>query len=434
MNAAELIERKRDGGRLTAAEIDDLIGAYTAGDLPDYQMSALLMAIFYRGMDEGELAAWTEAMLDSGDTLDFSDVTSPKVDKHSTGGVGDKVSIPLAPMAAAAGLAVPMVSGRGLGHTGGTLDKLESIPGFTAQLSADDFARTFRNHGLVLAGQSPTMAPADRALYALRDVTGTVASIPLIASSIMSKKLAEGIDGLVLDVKVGRGAFMRDVPSARILAETMVAIGQAHETECVAVLTAMDEPLGAAVGNANEIAESIAMLHGGGPADLIEVTYRLGEEMLLLGGLAADRSEARQRLEDTIRSGAAAAKFAAVVAAQGGDPDVVDDPSLLPAAAETTVLEAPRSGWVSRCDARAIGRAAVRLGAGRATKEDTVDPAVGFEVAAKLGDEVAAGEPLVRIHWNDAGRLAAAEELLLTAWDIADQPSAPPPLIIDVVR
>ncbi len=434
MNAAELIERKRDGGRLTAAEIDDLIGAYTAGDLPDYQMSALLMAIFYRGMDEGELAAWTEAMLDSGDTLDFSDVTSPKVDKHSTGGVGDKVSIPLAPMAAAAGLAVPMVSGRGLGHTGGTLDKLESIPGFTAQLSADDFARTFRNHGLVLAGQSPTMAPADRALYALRDVTGTVASIPLIASSIMSKKLAEGIDGLVLDVKVGRGAFMRDVPSARILAETMVAIGQAHETECVAVLTAMDEPLGAAVGNANEIAESIAMLHGGGPADLIEVTYRLGEEMLLLGGLAADRSEARQRLEDTIRSGAAAAKFAAVVAAQGGDPDVVDDPSLLPAAAETTVLEAPRTGWVSRCDARAIGRAAVRLGAGRATKEDTVDPAVGFEVAAKLGDEVAAGEPLVRIHWNDAGRLAAAEELLLTAWDIADQPSAPPPLIIDVVR
>ncbi len=434
MNAAELIERKRDGGRLTAAEIDDLIGAYTAGDLPDYQMSALLMAIFFRGMDEGELAAWTEAMLDSGDTLDFSDVTAPKIDKHSTGGVGDKVSIPLAPMAAAAGLAVPMVSGRGLGHTGGTLDKLESIPGFTAQLSADDFARTFRNHGLVLAGQSPTMAPADRALYALRDVTGTVASIPLIASSIMSKKLAEGIDGLVLDVKVGRGAFMRDVANARKLAETMVAIGQAHETECVAMLTAMDEPLGAAVGNANEIIESIAVLHGGGPPDLIEVTYRLGEEMLLLGQLAADRGEARERLEDTIRSGAAAAKFAAVVAAQGGDPDVVDDPSLLPVAAETTVLEAPRSGWVTRCDARAIGRAAVRLGAGRATKEDSVDPAVGFEVAAKLGDEVAAGQPLVRVHWNDAARLAAAEELLLTAWDISDEPPAPAPLVIDVVR
>ncbi len=434
MNAAELIERKRDGGTLTDAEIGELIAAYTAGTLPHYQMSALLMAVFFRGLDDDELAAWTEAMLDSGDTLDFSDLAAPKVDKHSTGGVGDKVSIPLAPMAAAAGLVVPMVSGRGLGHTGGTLDTLETIPGFTAQLDADAFASTLRAHGLVLAGQSPTMAPADKALYALRDVTGTVASIPLISSSIMSKKLAEGLDGLVLDVKVGRGAFMRDEASARELAETMVGIGTAHGTKMVAILTAMDQPLGEAVGNANEIAESIAVLHGGGPADLLEVTYRLGEEMLLLGGLAADREAARRRLEDTIRSGAAAEKFAEVVAAQGGDPAVLDDPSLLPVAANTTVLDAPRAGWVTRCDARLIGRAAVRLGAGRTTKEDDIDPAVGFDVLAKTGQQVAAGDPLVRIHWNDPGRMEAARELLMTAWDIADEPDPPAPLIIGEVR
>ncbi len=434
MNAVELIVRKRDGGTLADDEIAELIAGYTGGAVPHYQMSALLMAIYFRGMDEGELAAWTEAMLGSGEVLDFSDLPGPKVDKHSTGGVGDKVSIPLAPMAAAAGLVVPMVSGRGLGHTGGTLDKLESIPGFTAQLDADAFARTLREHGLVMAGQSPTMAPADKALYALRDVTGTVPSIPLISSSIMSKKLAEGLDALVLDVKVGRGAFMRDVEQAQELAQTMVGIGAAHDTEVMAVLTAMDQPLGRMVGNANEVAESIDCFHGAGPADLMEVVYRLGEEMVVLGGLAANRAEARERLEDTIRSGAAAAKFAEVVAAQGGDPAVLDDPSRLPAAANTSEVTAPRAGWVTRCDALAIGRAAVRLGAGRATKDDAVDQAVGFELAAKEGDEVAEGDLLVTIRWNDAARLEAARELLLTAWDIGDEPPPPAPLIIGEER
>ncbi len=434
MNATELIIRKRDGGTLAAAEIEQLIAAYTAGAVPHYQMSALLMAIFFRGMDDAELAAWTEAMLQSGEVLDFSDVPGPKVDKHSTGGVGDKVSIPLAPMAAAAGLVVPMVSGRGLGHTGGTLDKLESIPGFTAQLDAAEFARTLRDHGLVMAGQSPTMAPADKELYALRDVTGTVPSIPLISSSIMSKKLAEGLDALVLDVKVGRGAFMRDVAKARELAETMVGIGAAHDTAVVAVLTAMDQPLGRMVGNANEVAESIDCLHGEGPDDLMEVAYRLGEEMLVLGGLAADRASARKQLEDTIQSGAAAAKFAEVVAAQGGDPRVVQDPSVLPAAANTAEINAPHAGWVTRCDALAIGRAGVRLGAGRSTKEDDVDPAVGFVLAAKEGDEVAKGDPLVTVHWNDTVRLEAARELLLTAWEIGDEPPQPAPLIIGEER
>ncbi len=434
MNAAELIIRKRDGGTLASAEIEELIAAYTAGEVPHYQMSSLLMAIYFQGMDDAELADWTEAMLRSGEVLDFSDLPGPKVDKHSTGGVGDKVSIPLAPMAAAAGLVVPMVSGRGLGHTGGTLDKLESIPGFTAQLDAAAFAGTLRDHGLVMAGQSPTMAPADKALYALRDVTGTVPSIPLISSSIMSKKLAEGLDALVLDVKVGRGAFMRDVATARKLAQTMVGIGSAHDTEVMAVLTAMDQPLGRMVGNANEVAESIACLHGGGPADLMEVVYRLGEEMVLLGGLSADRPAARERLEHTIRSGAAAAKFAEVVAAQGGDPRVVDDPSVLPVAANTSELTAPRAGWVTRCDALAVGRAAVRLGAGRATKEDNVDPAVGFELHAKEGDQVAEGDPLVTITWNDAGRLEAARELLVTAWEIGDEQPAPAPLIIGEER
>jgi pyrimidine-nucleoside phosphorylase len=434
VSIVELIERKRDGGTLSAAEIEWIIASYVAEEVADYQMSALLMAIFWRGFDDAELAAWTGAMLHSGEVLDFTDLASPKLDKHSTGGVGDKVSIPLAPMVAACGIAVPMMSGRGLGHTGGTLDKLESIAGFTTQLDPPEFRRVLGEHGLVLAGQSATLVPADRLIYALRDATGTVASIPLISSSIMSKKLAEGLDALVLDVKVGRGAFMRDEASARKLAGTMVGIGRSHNTEVVAILTAMEEPLGRAVGNANEIAESVAVLRGGGPADLVEVTYRLGEEMLLLAGLADNAAAARSRLEHVVASGEAFAKFLAVTETQGGDTAMLEDTALLPQPDHETALPASRAGYVTKCDALAVGRAGVRLGAGRARKEDPVDPAVGFTIDAKVGDRVDEGDPLVTIGWNDPSRLASAMELLTTAWEIGDEPPQQQPLIIGEVR
>jgi pyrimidine-nucleoside phosphorylase len=434
MSIVELIERKRDGGKLTADEIAWIIGEYTADELPDYQMAALLMAVFFRGLDGPELAAWTEAMLHSGDVLDFSHVAAPKIDKHSTGGVGDKVSIPLAPMVAACGVAVPMMSGRGLGHTGGTLDKLESIAGFTTALDPPTFTRQLEQHGLVLAGQSETLVPADRRIYALRDTSATVPSIPLISSSIMSKKLAEGLDGLVLDVKVGRGAFMKDEPSARRLAQTMVGIGKAHDTAMVALLTAMDEPLGSEVGNANEIAESIAVLRGEGPDDLTDLTYRLAEEMLVLGGIAGRRSEARQQLEAAVASGAALEKFAEVIAVQGGDAAVTEDPGRLPRASNVTEIVAPATGFVTRCDALDVGVAGVRLGAGRARKEDDIDPAVGITLLAKRGQAVAAGEPLARVAWNDPDRRDAAIELLSGAWEIGEEAEEPTDLIIGAVR
>ncbi len=434
MTITELIERKRDGGRLTELDIAWLIGSYTRGEIPDYQMSALLMAVYFNGLDDGELGAWTEAMLHSGDVLDLSQVTGPKVDKHSTGGVGDKVSIPLAPMVAACGAVVPMISGRGLGHTGGTLDKLESIPGFTTTIAPGDFNRLIAEHGVALAGQSDTLVPADRLLYALRDVTGTVPSIPLIASSITSKKLAEGLDALVLDVKVGRGAFMKDVEDARRLAETMVRIGQAHNTRFVALLTDMDHPLGREVGNANEIAESIEVLRGRGPQDLVELVQRIGGEMLMLGGLAADPEEARQQLVACVDSGAAITKFEEIIEAQGGDPAVLDDPKRLPRPGNVHVLAAPRPGYVAACDALAVGRAGVRLGAGRARKEDDIDRAVGFTILAKPGDPIEAGEPLARIGYNDEARLRAALEVLETAWEIVDEPPEAAPLVIEEVR
>jgi pyrimidine-nucleoside phosphorylase len=309
MNVTELIERKRDGHRLQSDEIAALIADFSADRVPDYQMAAMLMAIVWRGLDDGELAAWTEAMLHSGDVLDFSHIAAPKVDKHSTGGVGDKVSIPLVPMVAACGVAVPMISGRGLGHTGGTLDKLESIPGFRTALDRKEFTRILERTGLVLAGQSETLVPADRRMYALRDVTGTVPSIPLIASSIMSKKLAEGLDALVLDVKVGSGAFMKSREMARDLAETMVGLGAAHGTRVQALITDMSQPLGAAVGNALEMVESLEVLRGGGPADLVEITQRLGSEMLDQGGLTEEPAAARALLQRTIADGSAFAKF-----------------------------------------------------------------------------------------------------------------------------
>lgn len=421
----DLIERKRDGGTLQADELQWIISEYTADRIPDYQLSSLLMAIFIRGFGAEELGPWTEAMLRSGDVLDLSHIDSAKIDKHSTGGVGDKLSIPLAPMVAACGVAVPMMSGRGLGHTGGTLDKLESIPGFRTRLDRDEFVAIVERHGLVLGGQSETMAPADRRIYALRDSTGTVPSLPLISSSIMSKKLAEGIDGLVLDIKTGSGAFMKNETAARQLAETMVGLGEAHGTKVVATLTAMDQPLGREVGNANEIAESLDVLAGGGPADVVDITYSLAADMLLLGGVESTRDAAMARLTQAVSSGAAMEKFQEVIVAQDGNPDVANDRSLLPVAPERYELLAADSGVVTKCDARDIGVAGVRLGAGRERKEDEVDPGVAISVLAKIGDEVQQGQPLAVIAYSDEGRLQRALPLLDRAWSIGPEAAAP---------
>ncbi|HSJ27595.1 MAG TPA: thymidine phosphorylase [Acidimicrobiia bacterium] len=420
MNVVDLIETKRDGGRLTPDEIDWLIRSYTSGAVTDYQMASMAMAVFIRGLDADELAAWTSAMMHSGDVLDFSHIDAPKVDKHSTGGVGDKVSIPLAPMVAACGVAIPMMSGRGLGHTGGTLDKLESIPGFRTQLTPHEFTTVLERHGLVLAGQSETLVPADRKLYALRDASGTVPSIPLISSSIMSKKLAEGLDALVLDVKVGVGAFMQDLTDARTLAETMVGIGGSHGVATVALLTAMDAPLGREVGNASEILESIEVLQGRGPADLVEVTVALGVEMLLAGGVADDDADARRRLQAVIDSGRALEVFSNVIEAQGGDPRVVDEPDLLSVADRTHTIDASRSGVLVKADARKIGVAAMRLGAGRERKEDTIDPGVGITMTTKPGDPVESGEPLVTLRYRHPARLQEALRVLDGAFEIGD--------------
>ncbi len=430
----ELIGAKRDGEALAAAELEWIIARYTADEIPDYQLSAFLMAVMFRGMTQEELAAWTDAMLHSGDVLDLSSTDRPKIDKHSTGGVGDKISIPLAPMVVACGIAVPMMSGRGLGHTGGTLDKLETIPGFRTRLDPREFAEQLDKLGLVLGGQSETLVPADRRIYALRDASGTVPAIPLISSSIMSKKLAEDLDGLVLDVKIGSGAFMKDVASGRELAETMVGIGKSHNTPVVGLLTDMDQPLGAEIGNANEMIESIAILKGDGPDDVTELTYRLGEEMLILGGVAADRDEARSRLESVVASGTGLDVFARVIVAQGGDPRVLDDQSLLPSAGQTHTVVADRAGFIERCDALAVGRSAVRLGAGRQAKEDDVDPGVGITIQARVGDEVTTGDALAAVGYNTDDQLAACLAVLETAWTVSDEPQTPRPLILGEVR
>lgn len=421
----QLIERKRDGGVLRAEEIQWVVGEYAKGNLPDYQMAAMLMAVFKEGLDGPELVEWTDAMLHSGTVMDLSHISAPKVDKHSTGGVGDKVSIPLAPMVAACGVAVPMMSGRGLGHTGGTVDKLESIPGFRTQLTPEEFVANVEKIGVVLAGQSETLVPADRAIYALRDATGSVPSIPLIASSIMSKKLAVGLGALVLDVKVGRGAFMKDLDRARLLAETMVGIGKAHHTPVVAILTDMNQPLGRMVGNAVEIAESIDVLHGGGPRDLVEVVYRLAEEMLILAGIEANRADARARLQAAISSGAAFEKLEQIVVAQGGDPSALHDLSKLPTAQNEHAVRAQQGGYVARIDAFDIGTAALRLGAGRERKEDEIDHAVGLAVEVKVGDEVESGEPLAQIYWNDDAKLANALPMVDGAFEISEHLGTP---------
>ncbi|MFQ5522572.1 MAG: thymidine phosphorylase [Acidimicrobiia bacterium] len=423
--AVDLIAIKRDGGVLPAEGIRWLIAAYTEGTVPDYQMAAMAMAILLNGMNDEELAAWTEAMLHSGEVLDFSDLPKPKVDKHSTGGVGDKISLPLAPLVAACGVAVPMMSGRGLGHTGGTLDKLESIPGFRTQLTPKRFREVLYENGLVLAGQSETMVPADRKLYALRDATATVPSIPLIASSIMSKKLAEGLDALVLDVKTGSGAFMSDPDRARELARTMVGIGIGHGVETVALVTSMDQPLGREVGNANEVRESIEVLRGEGPGDVTELTLTLGEAMLELGGVDGGRD----RLVAALHTGAALRKFVDVVKAHGGDPEAVVDPDRLPLAPYEATITAPASGYVARCDALTVGIAATRLGAGRERKEDSIDPGVGITIEAKIGDLVNQGDALATVRYSDPARWEAQREHLATAWEIVDDPTDPPELV-----
>jgi pyrimidine-nucleoside phosphorylase len=413
-----LIQHKRDGHALQPGEWRELIGEYTAGRVPDYQMSALLMAVVWRGLEADELAALTDAMIESGDRLHFEGFALSRVDKHSTGGVGDKVSLLLAPMVASCGVAVPMMSGRGLGHTGGTLDKLESISGFRTSLSLQETRAQVERLGCAMLGQTPEIAPADKRLYALRDVTGTVESIPLIAASIMSKKLAEGLNGLVLDVKTGSGAFLPEPAQAIELAETMIRLGQVRGCPTTALLTAMDRPLGRACGNALEVEEAIAGLRGEGPDDLMEVTIALGVEMLLLVGAAKDAAKARKQLEATITSGKAVEKFAQVIEAQGGNPEVVEDPSALPQAAKVEVYRAPDAGVIVRIEPRRIGRAIVELGGGRQTIDDEIDPSVGFVIPAKPGQRVRAGEALASVFASDQngieiGMMALSEAIVI---------------------
>lgn len=428
-----IIARKRDGHALTRDEIAAFVRGATDGSWADYQLSAMLMAIVWRGMTPQETAHYTEAMMRSGIVADLSSIRGPKADKHSTGGVGDKVSLHLAPMIAACGVAVPMISGRGLGHTGGTLDKLESIPGFKVDLSLDVYRTQLEKIGLALIGQTADLAPSDKKLYALRDVTATVESIPLICGSILSKKLAEGIDVLVLDVKFGRGAFMKDKAKARELALALVAVATAMGKPTRAVLTAMDEPLGRTVGNALEVAESIECLRGRGPADLMEVTFALGEQMLLLAGVAATKDEARGKLETSIRSGSALEKLREMIAAQGGDARVIDEPRRLPQAKFQTSVVAPHAGFVRDVDAMGVALAALRLGAGRAKAEDAVDHAVGVSALVKVGERVEAGAALAVIHANGETALAAAAGMLAQAIAIGEGPAAAGKLVEDIL-
>ncbi|HTT54524.1 MAG TPA: thymidine phosphorylase [Streptosporangiaceae bacterium] len=418
-DAVDLIRAKRDGRPLTAAQIGWLIEAYLGGEVADEQMSALLMAIYFQGLDQAELRAWTAAMIDSGERLELAGTGRPTVDKHSTGGVGDKVSLILAPLVASCGAAVPQLSGRGLGHTGGTLDKLEAIPGWRALLSPAEMAAVLRQAGCVICAAGPGLAPADRRLYALRDVTGTVESIPLIASSIMSKKIAEGTAALVLDVKVGRGAFMRDEAGARLLAHTMVTLGAEHGVATSALLTRMDTPLGRAVGNALEVEEAVATLSGDGPADLVEVTLALAREMLRLAGLDADPAAA-------LADGRALASYRTMISAQGGDPDV----PMAISARSRQALNAPAAGWLRKLDAYAVGVAAWRLGAGRALKEHPVNPAAGVLCLAKPGEWVERGQPVLELRADDQSRFARAEEALAGAIEIGP---GPPPACSPVI-
>ena len=427
-SATELIRRKRNGERLEPGEIRAFLSGVVDGSIPDYQTSAMLMAIYFRGMTGAELADFTAAMIDTGDRIEIA-TDLPKVDKHSTGGVGDKVSIALAPLAAACGVSVPMMSGRGLGHTGGTLDKLESIPGFRTSFTATRFGALAERHGVIIAGQSERIVPADRALYALRDATATVGSIPLICSSIMSKKLAEGLDALVLDIKVGGGAFMADVDRARRLAETMLRIGQAHDVRMKVFLTGMDQPLGREVGNANEVSEAISILRGKGPPDLTELVEVLATAMLTsvgIGGAAA-------LVERAIESGEALSKLKEMIVAQGGDDSLVDEPERLPGAEHARRLRADRDGYVSAIEAREIGLAAMRLGAGRQTVDDTIDHGAGITLSAKPGDAVRRGDVLATLRFNDPRHVDAATRRVTDAYRLDSRPPSRGPLVLEEI-
>jgi pyrimidine-nucleoside phosphorylase len=433
MRIIDVITRKRDGASLTRAEIAFFVSGVTAGSLPDYQVAALLMAMLLRGLDADETAWLTEEMVASGSRVDLSAIPGVKVGKHSTGGVGDKTSIVVVPLVAACGAVAPKSSGRGLGHTGGTIDKLESIPGFRVSLDRETFFASLGAIGCAFVGQTADIAPADKKLYALRDVTGTVESRPLIASSIMSKKIAEGTDALVLDVKVGRGAFMKNEADARALAETMVAIGARVGLRTEALLTAMDAPLGRAIGNALEIAECLDTLSGHGPADLEDLSIALTAHMLHLAGVVPTVDAGASRAREALASGAALERFRQVVARQGGDPGIIDDRGRLPQAARREVITAERDGFIARMDAELVGRASMALGAGRERLEDAIDPGAGLVLHAKPGDRVAAGAPLVEMHVGRNGRPDEARALLAAAVAIGDEPPPSTPLVLGTV-
>jgi pyrimidine-nucleoside phosphorylase len=434
MRAVDVIRRKRDGAELTRDEIIAFARAAADGSWPDYQLSALLMAIYLNGMSSSESAILTAAMADSGTRYRWDDVPGPKVDKHSTGGVGDKTSLILAPLAAACGVIVPMMSGRGLGHTGGTLDKLESIPGFRVNLDEDELRAALRTVGVGMIGQTPKVAPADRKLYALRDVTGTVESIPLITASILSKKLAEGIDGLVMDVKAGLGAFMKSRERARKLAKSIVSVGNANGVRTEAVITSMDVPLGRTVGNALEVIECIETLKGRGPKDLEDLSVILAARMVRLGGLAKSNAEAIAKVKEALSSGAGLEKFRRIVEQQGGDPRVVDDYKALPAPPRRTEVTAERAGYVTDLHAERIGVGAMLLGAGRNRAEDQIDPAAGVIIRARVGERVEAGDAVLEVHYRDDGSLAAAMPVLRGAVKLGDAPPTVAEMVLEEVR
>jgi pyrimidine-nucleoside phosphorylase len=428
--AIDVIRKKRDGGELSRFEIDSLIAAYTQGSIPDYQVSAWLMAVVLRGMTRAETATLTDAMLRSGEVLDLSGIAKKKVDKHSTGGVGDKTSLVLAPLAAVAGVTVPMISGRGLGHTGGTLDKLEAIPGFNVNLAVPEFRRVLEVCGCAMIGQTAEIAPADRKLYALRDVTGTVESPYLICASIMSKKMAEGIDALVLDVKTGSGAFMKSEKDAAFLAELMVETGERMGKRTVALITDMDQPLGNMIGNALEVVEVVDVLRGGGPQDLRDLCLELAAWMLHLGGVSKTVAEGKQESAKLLASGKALERFRQMVELQGGDPRVVDDPKTLPQARHSQQVLSAKEGYIASLQCEQVGTACVILGGGRERKEDSVDPAVGIVLHRKVGDRVAAGEPIATIYYNSGSRVERAQQLLEESCGISDSPPSEKRLLI----
>ncbi|MCI0527403.1 MAG: thymidine phosphorylase [Nitrospira sp.] len=433
MRAYDIIKGKRDGGILTRDEIDFIIAGYMKGRIPDYQISALLMAIYFNGMNPQESWNLTQAMIKSGKVLDLSGIPGPKIDKHSTGGVGDKVSLILAPLASSAGVCVPMMSGRGLGHTGGTLDKLSAIEGLRVDLSEADLMDQLKRIGAAMIGQTQDLAPADRRLYALRDVTGTVDCIPLIAASIMSKKLAEGIDGLVLDIKMGSGAFMKTKSGAIRLAQEMVKIGKQAPCRVVALITDMDQPLGKAVGNALEVREALDVLKGGGPEDVRRLCVELGGWMMKLGGLERDLPFARKKLELLLDHQTAFMKFKEMVIRQGGNPAMIDHPNLLPSARYQLPVVSSQSGYVSRIQAEELGKAAMILGAGREQMDSKIDPAVGIMLEKKRGDQVSCGDVLAVIHYNNDARVNQLSKMIQEAYTITNRKPRPQPLIHGVV-